>query len=165
VLPWGKDQPWVALLERDNHLRGLEADEMADSAETVLRELDDLAVLVLFSVFEAIVRDLIESAIRAEVDGLQHPSLKKAGNDVLAAVKEGSFYRVLEPYKSEEHNDIVEQVNQVRRYRNWVAHERASEKPDANVLPKQAYERLARFLTVLNGPSPIAVASPSNEVD
>jgi hypothetical protein len=36
-------------------------------------------------------------------------------------VGEGSFFAVLQSYKGPDDN-LIEQVNQVRRYRNWVAH-------------------------------------------
>jgi hypothetical protein len=126
---------------------------MAAGAERVKKELDDLAILVLFSVFEAVVRDWIESQVKPEVDGLRHPTLVKAGQDVLQAVGEGSFGRLLESYKSPINNDLIEQVNQVRRYRNWVAHgRRPDRKPAAGVRPDDAYRRLNDFLTVLSSP-------------
>jgi len=39
----------------------------------------------------------------------------------------------------------MEEVNQVRRYRNWVAHGRR-DGPPAAVDPRTAYDRLQRFL-------------------
>jgi hypothetical protein len=68
--------------------------------------------------------------------------------DALEAIEVGSFFRVLEPYKSEGHADLIEEVNQVRRYRNWVAHGRRGEQPPS-VAPRMAYERLSRFLAVV----------------
>jgi hypothetical protein len=59
-------------------------------------------------------------------------------------IEQGSFFNVLEPYKDLDAN-LVEQVNQVRRYRNWVAHGRRTEQPAA-VDPKTAYDRLKQFL-------------------
>jgi hypothetical protein len=51
---------------------------------------------------------------------------------------------VLEPYK-DVNADLIDEVNQVRRYRNWVAHGRRTAQPDAvNLLA--AYDRLKRFL-------------------
>lgn len=57
---------------------------------------------------------------------------------------------MLEPYKSPATNDLIEQVNQVRRYRNWVAHGRREDmRPEAEVYPKTAYDRLQKILTAL----------------
>ena len=41
--------------------------------------------------------------------------------------------------------NLIEEVNQVRRYRNWVAHGRRTPQPAA-VTPATAYDRLKRFL-------------------
>jgi hypothetical protein len=64
------------------------------------------------------------------------------------SIEQGSFFRVLEPYKDVDAN-LVEEVNQVRRYRNWVAHGRRTDQPAA-VDPTTAYGRLKRFLARLD---------------
>jgi hypothetical protein len=157
MLPWGGDDGWVSEIQKDNALRHLSADQLSKDATTVERELDDLAVLVLFSVFEAIVRDLVDEQLRPEIAGLKHVALKSAGEDVLQSVAEGSFFRVLEPFKSVATNDLIEQVNQVRHFRNWVAHGRRplpSGKQMAVVQPKEAYERLKQFLALIQSSTP-----------
>jgi hypothetical protein len=46
--------------------------------------------------------------------------------------------------------DLVTQVDQVRKYRNWVAHGRREGGTDvSSVTPRVAYERLKEFLAVL----------------
>ncbi len=160
-LPWGREDEWVARIERDSALRHVEADQMARDARRVTDGLDDHAVLVLFSVFEAVVRDWIEAQVKPEVDALRHPVLVKAGRDVLDAVTEGSFFRLLEPYKSAADSDLVERVNQVRRHRNWVAHGRHQDKkPSALVTPKDAYDRLNELLALIQPPVQAAAAPP-----
>ncbi|MBX9582277.1 MAG: hypothetical protein K2X87_18390 [Gemmataceae bacterium] len=160
-LPWGRGDEWVSALERDNVLRAVGGKAMEDGARTVRDELDDLAVLVLFSVFEATVRDQIATRIKPEADDLRDPTLRKAADDVLEAVTHGSFGRLLEPYKPAASGDLVERVNQVRRYRNWVAHGRRPDKlPKENVRPREAYERLAAFLAVFQEPVPVGQPTP-----
>ena len=68
------------------------------------------------------------------------------------ALEHGSFYKVTEAYKSLD-PDLSEQVNKVRKYRNWVAHGRRGE-PQNAVDPKTAYDRLKRFLDRLGGATP-----------
>ena len=63
------------------------------------------------------------------------------------SIEHGSFFNVLEPYKGIDPS-LVEEVNQVRRYRNWVAHGRRTDQPAA-VNPSTAYDRLKRFLAHL----------------
>jgi hypothetical protein len=68
-----------------------------------------------------------------------------------ADIEHGSFFKVLEPYKKID-ADLIEQVNQVRRYRNWVAHGRRGPQPDA-VDPRAAWDRLQRCLDRLEQPA------------
>ncbi len=148
-LPWNQNDEWVSRIERDSVLGRLEADQMENEAQRVAQELDDLAVLVLFSVFEANVRDRVETQVRPEVDKLVHPALKEAGEEVLQQIAEGSFFRVIERVKAQIDANVIEPVNQVRRYRNWVAHGRRPLKGGeqlANVQPTEAYQRLKDFL-------------------
>jgi hypothetical protein len=154
-LPWGVNNEWLSPIERDSVLGHLEADQMKKDAQQVTQELDDLAVLVLFSVFEANVRDLVERQVHPEVEKLVHPALKQAGEDVLQAIAEGSFFRVVELTQSQVDAGLIEPVNQVRHYRNWVAHGRRPLKEGkqmANVQPIDAYRRLKRFLDCLSPP-------------
>lgn len=73
---------------------------------------------------------------------------------MMEQIAEGSFFRVLQPFKDVDAN-LVEEVNQVRRYRNWVAHGRGGEEP-ANVTPSIAYDRLQRFLEKIQPKPPAA---------
>jgi hypothetical protein len=116
--------------------------------------MDDLAVLVLFSVFESQVRERLAAELKREVleKSVTHTVLLRAVDDLIQQVEEGSFFKVLAPYKSLDHN-LVEEVNQVRRYRNWVAHGKRGKKPDG-VDPRSAYERLDRFWRAI-APQPI----------
>jgi hypothetical protein len=88
-------------------------------------------------------RDYLAARIRPEAAGLADPILRAAAEDAIQGVEEGSFYRrVL--------HGLVTQIDQVRDYRNWVAHgrrERAGEM--SNVTPQMAYERLEAFLAEL----------------
>jgi hypothetical protein len=136
-LPWESEEQWVRALARDNALGSVGGRELQAGAGLIKNELDDLAVLVLFSVFEANVRDWVESRVRPEVARIEEPSLRKAGADLLDVIDQGSFARLLEPYKSAATVDLIEQVNQVRRHRNWVAHGcRPDKNPGARVVPR-----------------------------
>lgn len=150
--PWGQGDEWIARVERDNVLRHVEAVDLSNGARVVNDEHDDLAILVLFSVFEAVVRDHLKTQLAPEISRLRHPSLVKAGKEVEEAVEHGSFGRLLQAFKLEEKDkNLVEQVNQIRAWRNWVAHGRRQEmRPrDAEVRPRDAYERLNEFLKLI----------------
>lgn len=103
--------------------------------------------------FESVIREFVERQVEPEVEQLRHVSLKKAGNDALDRIRDGSFGSVLEPFKALDAS-LVEHVNQVRRYRNWVAHGRRPEgRPEVNITPTAAIERLNRFLDLIQNPA------------
>ena len=137
-----------SLLGKDNHFRDVEKEDIDLRARRVGADLDDLGVLLLFSVFEAIVRERALVDVAAELPTARHPALRHALKTLRDALEHGSFAKVLEAYK-ELDPDLVEQVSQVRRYRNWVAHGRRGDQPDA-VDPQTAYQRLQRFLTLIS---------------
>jgi hypothetical protein len=141
-LSWGGD------LGRDNRLRDLTSPEIVERSDAVLSDIDDLCVLLLFSVFEAIVRDRVLVDITAETPASRHPAILRAIEGLRENIEHGSFFRLLESYKALD-VDLVEQVNQVRKYRNWVAHGRRGV-PENAVDPLTAYQRLQRFLDKLN---------------
>ena len=138
-------------IRQDDRFRMLEAEEIVAGTTSSLEPIDDLAIVVLFSVFESRVRDYLIELIRPEAERIADPILKEAVDDALRGVGEGSFYRrVLEPLKKQGRvsADLVTQVDQVRDYRNWVAHGRR-DAPTNYVTPDQAYARLGEFLDAL----------------
>jgi hypothetical protein len=135
----------------DDHFRMLEAPDIVAETSASLSPMADLAVVVLFSVFESRVRDYLVALIAPQAEGITDPILKEAADDAIQGVKEGSFYRrVLEPLKKQGRvpADLITQVDQVRDYRNWVAHGRR-DAPANNVTPKWAYDRLSNLLAAL----------------
>lgn len=139
--------PWSGRMGQDQMLSLLEEQAIVQETTFGLAHLDDLAIVVLFSVFESQVRLHVLEGIEAERQRIQNRAIRQAVEDALDKVAEGSFFHVLQPFK-DPHADLVEHVNQVRRYRNWVAHGKAGAKPE-NVEPHIAYERLRSFLALL----------------
>lgn len=146
------DLPWDGAMGRDEFVRDLPPERLLESSEFVTDHLNDLAVLVLFSVFEATVREAVLSNVKPEIEQLRHPSLRHAAREACEAIENGSFFRVVEPFKVGGNADLIEQVNQVRRYRNWVAHGRRGQ-PPGTVDPQVAYDRLTQFLKLLLPPT------------
>jgi hypothetical protein len=141
----------TAAIGRDDEFRTLEKKDIEAETTVGLAPMDDLAVVVLFSVFEALVRGYVVDRIAPEAERLTDPILKFAAAEAIRGVEEGSFFqRVLEPLKQHARVsvDLITQVNQVRDYRNWVAHGRRGS-PKNNVDPNSAYDRLNQFLEVL----------------
>jgi hypothetical protein len=150
---WNDASLETASIWQDDAFRRLEAPLIVRETTASLKPINDLAIVVLFSMFESHVRDYLAARMRPEADALTDPILKEAADDAVQGVQEGSFYlRVLHPLKQQGRipADLVTQVDQVRDYRNWVAHGRRERVADmSKVTPRMAYERLKAFLAVL----------------
>ncbi|WP_337176575.1 hypothetical protein [Paludisphaera sp.] len=144
-LSW-ESPPWKG----DRHFFELEKESVVASAANGRGHLDDIAVVVLFSVFEATVRRAVLDQIALEEGGLRHRSIVDAIQAAKDRIREGSFFAVLEPFKPLD-AALIEEVNQVRRFRNWVSHGKRGEQP-AVVSPRVAYDRLNRCLPLLVSP-------------
>jgi len=83
--------------------------------------------------------------------------LKKAVGDAKDTIEHGSFGRLTESYKALD-PDLRTMVDQVRHYRNWVAHGRRGSVKN-NVDPKAAITRLEQFLKLLDADSAVTAAS------
>lgn len=140
--------PWDGDLGRDEHFKDLNSPEVLDGSQTVLGDLDDLCVLLLFSVFEAAIRERVLAEGEKELPPLGHVAIQRAIAEMKEGIEHGSFFKVLQPYKVLDAH-LIEPVNQVRRYRNWVAHGRRTAQPAA-VDPATAFDCLKRFLDLLD---------------
>ena len=89
--------PWGGQLGRDNRLRDLQVPDILRMSGAVLGDLDDLDVLLLFSVFEAIVREYVRDEIAVELPKVRHPILLAAVKGLNEGIESGSFFRVLDP--------------------------------------------------------------------
>ncbi|WP_439630938.1 hypothetical protein [Gemmata sp.] len=145
---------------RDNLIGKLQAKEVVGNAEVAESRLDDLAVVELFSVFEGVVRTIVADQVRDASLGLTHPVLKAAARSAVEAAEHRSFAEILSSYSKGGHADLAEQVRQVRRYRNWLSHGRRGS-TQRKIDPRTAYQRLAKFLTLLLPPAAPAVAPPA----
>ncbi|HKI38162.1 MAG TPA: hypothetical protein VKA46_40285, partial [Gemmataceae bacterium] len=95
---WNDPSLEGASLWQDDQFRALAAVDIVAETTASLQPIDDLAVVVLFSVFESHVRDYLVARMRPEIEVLSDPILKEAAADARQGVEEGSFYRrVLSP--------------------------------------------------------------------
>ncbi len=152
--------PWDGRLGNDHRFRLLEGIQVADMARGVLGEFDDLAIFVMFSVFESIVRRMVAEDLQPEVAALRHEALQKSAAKLMQNIAQGSFSNnILELFKRKgqqpDHqpiNSLVEEVNRVRHYRNWVAHGRKEADRPKPMLPRNAYDNMQAFLEHIRRP-------------
>jgi hypothetical protein len=103
-----------ASIWQDDQFKRLISSDIVAETTTSLKPIDDLAVVVLFSVFESHVRDYLVARIKPEAADLTDPILKEAAEDAILGVEEGSFYRrVLYPLKEQGRvsADLVTQID------------------------------------------------------
>jgi hypothetical protein len=146
-----KALPWQGELGKDENLRHIEAEDIVADSEFGLDHLDDFAVLILFSAFESILRDRARADVEAERDRSMNPLVTRILAEAARDLDHSSIFRALDVYKGQDAN-LIEEVNQVRRYRNRVAHGRRAV-PPSEVVPETAYDRLKRFLDRFAPPS------------
>jgi hypothetical protein len=147
---------WTAVMMLDSRLSKRSAAELRDMANAILDDLDDLAVLVLFSVFEASIRAQAVADVDREVGRISHVAILQAIEDLKDAIENGSFAKVTRAFKKMD-TDLTAQIDQIRKYRNWVAHGRREE-PENRTNPKDAFDRLGRYLGLL-----AMTSSPSDQ--
>ena len=123
-------------------------EDITDGTDFCLEHLDDFAILVLFSAFESVVRERVLAMIEDERKRQTRFLVVRILDEAREDSRRGRVLRLLGFFKNQDAG-LVEEVNQVRRYRNWVAHGRRT-KPPAAVDPETAYDRLTRFLGLLN---------------
>lgn len=122
---WNDESMKNASIWLDDQFKEVEAKDIKQETNLAIKELDDLGVLVLFSVFEAAVRDHLEGIIRPMTGNLGHPILEHAAEKVLEGIRQGSFAnQVLTPLQEQGRitPQLSDKVKQVRDYRNWIAH-------------------------------------------
>ena len=146
------DLDWDGALGRDDQLKSLESGVIAKEFRFCVEHLDDFAILVLFSAFESSVREQILSLIDNERNQETRPLVAQLLDEARQESRRGRILRLLGFFKNQDAG-LVEEVNQVRRFRNWVAHGRRTLRPPA-VSPATAYDRLKRFLDRFTLPTP-----------
>src|SRR5436190_12150817 len=80
---WNDKSLEKASIWQDDRFKEVEARDIEKETERAIKPLEDLGVLVLFSVFEAAVRDHLEGIIKPMTGNLGHPILEHAAEKVL----------------------------------------------------------------------------------
>ena len=122
---WSQESLRNTAIRSDEKFKEVEASDIVAESDLAIQPLEDLGVLVLFSVFEAAVRDHLAGIIKPMTTRLGHPILEHAAENVLEGIAQGSFAKqVLTPLQAENviSPQLSDKVKQVRDYRNWIAH-------------------------------------------
>jgi hypothetical protein len=154
---WDRDE-LSDLLAHDNTFRDRTAAAIQDDARRVFNDLEDLAVLVLFTVFEAEVREIAQLDAERLLQEMTHPAMQSAAKELQEAVEKGSFSKLTAAYKPMD-VDGTAQIDQIRGFRNWVAHGRRG--PLENSIdPEKAIARMRLYVEKV-----IVLVESHNETD
>jgi hypothetical protein len=163
------DRNWESLssettIWHDDRFKMLTSRDILEQSTAALAPIEDIAVMVLFSAFESQVRSHLYDLVATESEKIVDPILREAAEDAVRGVLRGSFSRhVLEPLKKRGRvpADLITQVEQVRKFRNWVAHGRRGVARN-NVDARTAFRRLHDFLVALDisGAAPFTLEIP-----
>lgn len=117
--------------------------------QTALKELDDLVILSLVSIFEKTVLYYLVTATQNASRVLLNPFERAAVKYAVRSPDRWHFQEVLDLFKSIVDNpQVVSDVKQVVHYRNWVAHGKKEEEKHCQIIldPITAHIRLTEFL-------------------
>lgn len=80
--------PWAsAKIARDDDFKTLEAEDISAATRKGLAPIDDLAIVVLFSVFESLVRQHLVEQLQPEKATLSNPILIQAAENAVQGLK------------------------------------------------------------------------------
>lgn len=125
---------------------GLSESEATRMLEESAAEVEDLTVVALVSFFEQLVIDsLRELTERTETDQTS-PMMGALAGFAFRDVERWRFDDILKLFEAPLQDGLLDQVRNIYRYRNWVAHGKRKQKPVVTD-PVTAYEALSQFLS------------------
>ncbi len=112
-----------------------------------LRELDEVAIIVLFAAFEAEVREHLEGIIRDAKLSATHASTLNWFEQAERELARGGIQSIVGRARlgADKHGRLSARFARLNRYRNWVAHGRRALRPDDRS-PDDVYADLADLL-------------------
>jgi hypothetical protein len=114
-----------------------------DDAE---RQAADLAILALFATFERFVIEHLRTANRLLATGYPHRYSGRLAQKFRSEVEYWKFDEILNLFKGEVDADLIGQVKQIKRYRDWIAHQNPDKATPDRVTPERAFDVLGRTI-------------------
>ena len=124
---------------------GLSELEATQLLEKSAAEVDDLTVLALVSLFEQLVLDYIRELEERMKGEKLIPIMGLLEGHASKNIERWRFTDVLELFEFAVDSSLLDQVKNIYRYRNWVAHGKRKRKP-VTTDPIKAHEALSSFL-------------------
>lgn len=122
-----------------------EQKEVKENLLVAENELNDLTILSLVAAFEQLVLEVTNKIIECNVNNTKNTLFYQMSKYAFKNAERWHFGDILNLFKSVIDSQIIGDVKQVYKYRNWVAHGKKNRKPLA-LEPYIAHERLSQFL-------------------
>lgn len=125
---------------------GLSESEATRMLEESAAEVEDLTVVALVSFFEQLVIDSLRELVERIETEQTSPTMGALAGYAFRDVERWRFDDILKLFEAALQHGLLDQVRNIYRYRNWVAHGKRKQKPVITD-PVTAYEALSRFLS------------------
>ncbi|GAA0189631.1 hypothetical protein [Cupriavidus pauculus] len=141
---------------------GATPEEAEAALELASQQASDLAVLALFATFERYVIEHLQAANERLAAGHPAEYSRKLAEKFKAEVEYWRFDDILDLFKPEVDTDLIGQVKQIKRYRDWIAHRNSGRPVPTQATPATAYEVLSKLIDEIRKihvlPAPVPAA-------
>lgn len=136
----------------DSSLAAKSFNEVKETLLEAEKELKDLTVLSLVSVFEQILIDYVSDETKKIIEMGNESFFEAAIKYAFKNTEKWHFKDILDLFKTMVGSELVGRVKQIYEYRNWVAHGKNQSKINrvTKTTPEITYEQLSEFLNRLN---------------
>lgn len=132
------------------------------SLEKCRAQLDDLAVLALWSAFERFVIEHVQNRYLLASNADEKSFSKRLAEKFNFEVERWRFTDILDLFKDEVSADVLGHAKQIKKYRDWVAHRNPQIKTPTQTEPETAYAVLTNVIGQLLFASEKHDAEPAN---
>lgn len=133
-------------LIRRTQFIGATPQEANTALQDAAKQASDLAILALFATFERFVIEHLQTANRLLAAGYPQGYSSKLAEKFESEVEYWRFGEILNLFKDEVDADLIGQVKQIKRYRDWIAHQNPSKPTLTQARPETAFDVLTRMV-------------------
>jgi len=141
---------------------GATLEEAETALEEASRQASDLAVLALFATFERFVIEHLQAANERLATGHPEEYSRKLAEKFKAEVEYWRFDDILDLFKPEVDTNLIGQVKQIKRYRDWIAHRNTDRAVPTQATPATAFEVLSKLIEEIREIHAVPVPVPAS---
>jgi hypothetical protein len=140
---------------------GAPPEEANMALENAEKQAADLAILALFATFERFVIEHLQTANRLLATGYPQQYSNRLAEKFESEVEYWRFVEILDLFKGEVDSDLIGKVKQIKRYRDWIAHQNPNKPTPTQAAPETAFDVLTKMIEQIR----LIHALPMEEVE